>query len=200
MVLRKGAYGFLGRYFVHELGSCGTRTYVPFRGCEMEVRHLKPSFDLGQVTHIYIHTHTNTYIVHTYISHLLHIQLGLLPFSPRDEKSIVASLKHSDIVVNFIGKHYETKHAVPTRRSNGKLSRVNYDFEEVVYGWMDGWINEYLYVFVYVSLLLVQYVGVCVGSSFSLHILRCFYVKYEYLCAHVYVYMYVCMYVLFNKS
>ena len=67
MVLRKGAYGFLGRYFVHELGSCGTRTYVPFRGCEMEVRHLKPSFDLGQVTHIYIHTHTNTYIHSTYI-------------------------------------------------------------------------------------------------------------------------------------
>jgi hypothetical protein len=28
----------------------GARVYVPYRGCEMEVRHLKPPFDLGQVT------------------------------------------------------------------------------------------------------------------------------------------------------
>jgi len=60
----------MGRYFVNELGmhyyyffclnnifnkinyikgSCGSRVYIPFRGCEMEVRHLKPMFDLGQV-------------------------------------------------------------------------------------------------------------------------------------------------------
>ena len=57
------------------------------------------------------------------------LQLGLMPFSPRDDQSIIASLKRSQVVVNFIGKHYETKHLVPTRRSNGKLSRVNYDFE-----------------------------------------------------------------------
>lgn len=44
-----GAYGFVGRYFINELGACGSRVYVPFRGCEMEVRHLKPMFDLGQV-------------------------------------------------------------------------------------------------------------------------------------------------------
>lgn len=40
-------------------------------------------------------------------------------------------MKNSDVVINLIGKHYETKHLVPTRRANGKLSRVNYDFEEV---------------------------------------------------------------------
>jgi hypothetical protein len=44
-----GAYGFVGRYFINELGACGSRVYVPFRGCEMEPRHLKPMFDLGQV-------------------------------------------------------------------------------------------------------------------------------------------------------
>ena len=43
--------------------------YVPFRGCEMEPRHLKPMFDLGQ--------------------------LGLMAFSPRDER---ASRKVSEIV------------------------------------------------------------------------------------------------------
>lgn len=79
--------------------------YVPFRGCELEIRHLKPMFDLGQ--------------------------LGLMPFSPRDRESIYEAVKKSDVVINLIGKHYETKHIVPTRRADGSLSRVNYDFEEV---------------------------------------------------------------------
>ena len=57
-----GATGFVGRYLVNELGRIGSRVYVPFRGCELEVRHLKPMCDLGQ--------------------------LGLMPFSPRDEQSI----------------------------------------------------------------------------------------------------------------
>jgi NADH dehydrogenase (ubiquinone) 1 alpha subcomplex subunit 9 len=71
----------------------------------MEMRHLKPMFDLGN--------------------------LALMPFSPRDDKSIVDSLERSDVVINLIGKHYETKHIVPTRRADGKLSRVNYPFREV---------------------------------------------------------------------
>jgi len=100
-----GAYGFIGRYIMEELGQIGTRVYVPFRGCELEVRHLKTAFDLGQ--------------------------LGFIPFSSRDKDSIIESVKNSDVVINLIGKHYETKHIVPTRRSNGKLSRINYDFDEV---------------------------------------------------------------------
>jgi NADH dehydrogenase (ubiquinone) 1 alpha subcomplex subunit 9 len=100
-----GGYGFLGRYLINELGLCGSRVYLPFRGCELEVRHLKPMFDQGQ--------------------------LGLLPFSPRDEESIIKSLQNSDVVVNMIGKYYETKHIVPTRRADGSLSRINYSFEDV---------------------------------------------------------------------
>jgi NADH dehydrogenase (ubiquinone) 1 alpha subcomplex subunit 9 len=57
--------------------------------------------------------------------------LGLMPFSPKDEDSVRESLKNSDIVINLIGKHYETKHIVPTRRADGKLSRVNYTFDDV---------------------------------------------------------------------
>ncbi len=71
----------------------------------MEIRHLKPMFDLGG--------------------------LGVMPFSPRDEESIIAAIEQSDIVINMIGKHYETKHLVPTRRADGKLSSVNYSYEEV---------------------------------------------------------------------
>lgn len=40
-------------------------------------------------------------------------------------------MRNSDVVVNFIGKHYETKHLVPTRRDDGKLSRVNFSFDDV---------------------------------------------------------------------
>lgn len=100
-----GAYGFMGRYIVNELGVCGSTCYVPFRGCELEVRHLKPMFDLGN--------------------------LGLMPFSPIDRESIFRSLEHSDVVINLIGKHYETKHLAPKVQDNGTISRVNYDFEAV---------------------------------------------------------------------
>ena len=100
-----GSYGFVGRYIMSELGACGSRVYAPFRGCELEPRHLKPMFDLGN--------------------------LGLMPFSPKHVDSIRDSLKNSDIVINLIGKHYETKHIVPTRRADGKLSRINYTFDDV---------------------------------------------------------------------
>jgi hypothetical protein len=58
-------------------------------------------------------------------------QLGLMPFSARDEASIKEAIAHSDIVINLIGKHFETTHLVPTRRADGKLSRVNFGFDEV---------------------------------------------------------------------
>ena len=54
-----------------------------------------------------------------------------MPFSSRDKDSIRASLDKSDVVINLIGKHYETKHIVPTRRADGSLSRINFDFEDV---------------------------------------------------------------------
>lgn len=69
------------------------------------MRHIKVMFDLGQ--------------------------LGLIPFSPRDDESIMQCLSHSDVVVNMVGKHYETKNILPTLRANGEYSRVNYSFEEV---------------------------------------------------------------------
>jgi NADH dehydrogenase (ubiquinone) 1 alpha subcomplex subunit 9 len=100
-----GSYGFVGRYVMNELGSCGSRVYAPFRGDEHDIREVQQMFDHGQ--------------------------FGKIPFSPRDHDSIRKSMKESDVVINLIGKHYETKHIVPTRRANGQLSRINYGFEEV---------------------------------------------------------------------
>ena len=55
----------------------------------------------------------------------------MIPFSPRDEDSIRVAVAQSDVVINMIGKHYETKHLVPPRRADGSRSRVNYSFDGV---------------------------------------------------------------------
>ena len=56
---------------------------VPYRGEGDEVRHLMPSGDVGKV--------------------------NPMPFHPRDEESIRNCIGNSDIVLNFVGKYYETK-------------------------------------------------------------------------------------------
>jgi len=94
----------MGRYICNELGSRGSLCFIPYRGCEWEVRHIRQMFDHGQ--------------------------LGLMPFSPRDEESVYNAVKNSDIVINLIGKDYETEHLVSSVRPDGSRSRVNYSFED----------------------------------------------------------------------
>jgi len=103
-----GAGGFLGRYVCQNIGAAGVRAYIPNRGCEMELRHLKPMFDqytLGQVAFPFYH--------------------------PNDDDSIRRALEKSDIVINMIGKYYQTKHVLPFLRKNGKESRINYTFHDM---------------------------------------------------------------------
>lgn len=92
-----GATGFLGRYVCAELGAIGTTLQIPYRGEELEVRHLRPMSDLGMQA-----THT---------------------FSPRDQESIMQAVRGSDVVVNLMGKDYETKHALPWW--------INYTYDQV---------------------------------------------------------------------
>ena len=54
-----------------------------------------------------------------------------MEFNGRDEDSIRASIRDADVVINLIGKYYETKHIVKTRRADGSLSNINFDFDEV---------------------------------------------------------------------
>lgn len=56
---------------------------IPYRGEGDEVRHLKQSGDVGKVNPI--------------------------PFHPLDENSIRDCIGNSDIVINLVGKYYETK-------------------------------------------------------------------------------------------
>jgi len=77
-----GANGFLGRYIVHRLAKRGNQVVVPYRD-DMGKRHLKVTGDLGRVV--------------------------FLEFDLRNTQSIEESVRHSDIVINLIGKNYPTK-------------------------------------------------------------------------------------------
>jgi NADH dehydrogenase (ubiquinone) 1 alpha subcomplex subunit 9 len=92
-----GAYGQVGRGVVSLLAGNGVQCVVPWRGDDMEWRHLKVMGDIGVV--------------------------APMPFSPRDEASIDRAMEGCDIVVNLIGKDFETKHYVP--------NLVNFSYEEV---------------------------------------------------------------------
>jgi NADH dehydrogenase (ubiquinone) 1 alpha subcomplex subunit 9 len=82
-----GASGMLGRYVVAELASRGVTCYIPYRGSDMEVRHLTISADLGK--------------------------MALIPFNVRDDDSIVESIRDADLVVNLMGKNFDGRHVLP---------------------------------------------------------------------------------------
>lgn len=88
-----GATGFLGRYVVQQLAKMGTQVLVPFRGSEDSHRHLKLMGDLGQIVP--------------------------MKYDPRDENSIKAVMAKANVVLNLIGREYETR---------------NFSFDEVNYG------------------------------------------------------------------
>ncbi|XP_057535842.1 NADH dehydrogenase [ubiquinone] 1 alpha subcomplex subunit 9, mitochondrial-like [Amaranthus tricolor] len=85
-----GATGFLGRYLVQQLAKMGSQVLVPFRGSEDSPRHLKLMGDLGQIVP--------------------------MKYDPRDESSIKAVMAKANVVINLIGREYETR---------------NFSFEEV---------------------------------------------------------------------
>ncbi|GAU27537.1 hypothetical protein TSUD_29690, partial [Trifolium subterraneum] len=85
-----GATGFLGRYVVQQLAKMGSQVLVPFRGSEDCPRHLKLMGDLGQIVP--------------------------MKFNPRDESSVKAVMARANVVINLIGRDYETR---------------NYSYEEV---------------------------------------------------------------------
>ncbi|XP_061352674.1 NADH dehydrogenase [ubiquinone] 1 alpha subcomplex subunit 9, mitochondrial [Gastrolobium bilobum] len=85
-----GATGFLGRYVVQRLAKMGSQVLIPFRGSEDCHRHLKLMGDLGQIVP--------------------------MKYNPRDESSVKAVMAKANVVINLIGRDYETR---------------NYSFEEV---------------------------------------------------------------------
>ncbi|XP_021968490.1 NADH dehydrogenase [ubiquinone] 1 alpha subcomplex subunit 9, mitochondrial isoform X2 [Folsomia candida] len=77
-----GASGFVGKYVCNRLGKIGTQVIVPYRGDHYDVLRLKLVGDLGQVL--------------------------FFPFHLRDEDSIRKAMKYSNVVINLIGRDWET--------------------------------------------------------------------------------------------
>ncbi|KAH7129313.1 NADH-ubiquinone oxidoreductase 40 kDa subunit-like protein [Dactylonectria estremocensis] len=77
-----GATGQLGRYIVNRLARQGCTVVIPYRE-EMTKRHLKVTGDLGRIVFVEYDLHNTA--------------------------SIEASVRHSDIVLNLIGREYPTK-------------------------------------------------------------------------------------------
>jgi NADH dehydrogenase (ubiquinone) 1 alpha subcomplex subunit 9 len=89
-----GATGFLGRYVVNSLGKTGWTVHLACRGDDMEWRHLKPLLDYGKLVPHY--------------------------YSAKDQDSVEACIPKGkvDVVLNMIGKRYETKHVLPWMINN----------------------------------------------------------------------------------
>ncbi|MBN3287361.1 NDUA9 dehydrogenase, partial [Polyodon spathula] len=85
-----GATGFLGRYVVNRLGRIGSQVVIPHRCDQYDVMYLRPMGDLGQII--------------------------FLDWDARDKDSISRALAHSSVVINLVGREWETS---------------NYRFEDV---------------------------------------------------------------------
>lgn len=99
-----GASGMLGRYVCTHLGTNGFMTYLGNRGDDLEMRFLKPMFELGRSRFTF--------------------------YSPRDRDSIAEVIADADVVVNCIGKYYETKALADKEGFPFFEYKTNYTFEE----------------------------------------------------------------------
>ena len=75
----------------------------------MEMRHLKLSFDLGRTRFVF--------------------------YSPRDEDSVREVIADADVVVNMVGKYYETGQPVQTSQFPYISYKTNYSFKDANVEW-----------------------------------------------------------------
>ncbi|XP_050313048.1 NADH dehydrogenase [ubiquinone] 1 alpha subcomplex subunit 9, mitochondrial [Anthonomus grandis grandis] len=78
-----GCTGFIGRYVCNRLGKIGSQLILPYRGDSYDPMRLKLVGDLGQV----------------YFHH----------YNLRDEESIHKVMKYSNVVINLVGRDWETR-------------------------------------------------------------------------------------------
>ncbi|XP_067292066.1 NADH dehydrogenase [ubiquinone] 1 alpha subcomplex subunit 9, mitochondrial [Pseudorasbora parva] len=85
-----GATGFLGRYVVNRLGRMGSQIVIPHRCDQYDLMYFRPMGDLGQII--------------------------FMEWDARDKESIKRAIAHSNVVINLVGREWETS---------------NYKFEDV---------------------------------------------------------------------
>ncbi|XP_078582501.1 NADH dehydrogenase [ubiquinone] 1 alpha subcomplex subunit 9, mitochondrial-like isoform X2 [Branchiostoma floridae x Branchiostoma japonicum] len=93
-----GGTGFLGRYVINKLGRDGSQIVVPHRCDWYNTLYLRPMGDLGQIV--------------------------FSELDERDPESYRKMLKHSNVVINMIGRDWETR--------NFKFEEVNIDLARTI--------------------------------------------------------------------
>lgn len=78
-----GSTGSVGRYIVNKLTKTGSQVIIPYRGDAHDCIFLRPCGDLGQMVFTF--------------------------FNLKDENSIRKAIKYSNVVINLIGREYETR-------------------------------------------------------------------------------------------
>ncbi|KAJ8002752.1 hypothetical protein DPEC_G00162210 [Dallia pectoralis] len=78
-----GATGFLGRYVVNRLGRMGSQIVIPHRCDQYDLMYLRPMGDLGQII--------------------------FMEWDARNKDSIRDALAHSNVVINLVGREWETR-------------------------------------------------------------------------------------------
>lgn len=77
-----GCTGFMGRYVCNKLGKIGTQMILPYRADHYDAIRLKVTGDLGQVLFQFYHL--------------------------EDEEAIRKAVRHSNVVINLVGRDWET--------------------------------------------------------------------------------------------
>eukprot|EP00239_Pterosperma_sp_CCMP1384_P007743 CAMPEP_0197847278 /NCGR_PEP_ID=MMETSP1438-20131217/5685_1 /TAXON_ID=1461541 /ORGANISM="Pterosperma sp., Strain CCMP1384" /LENGTH=394 /DNA_ID=CAMNT_0043459153 /DNA_START=66 /DNA_END=1250 /DNA_ORIENTATION=+ len=77
-----GSTGFLGRYVITEIGRIGSQVVMPTRCTDNHRQHLKVMGDLGQMI--------------------------FMDYDPLDKDAIMKSISQSNVVINMIGRDFET--------------------------------------------------------------------------------------------
>ena len=90
--------------FVRKQGTNGFLTYIGNRGDDLEMRFLKPMFELGRSRFVF--------------------------YSPRDRDSIAEVIADADLFINATGKYYETKHLIEKKGFPYFEYATNYSFQE----------------------------------------------------------------------
>lgn len=81
----------------------GSQIVIPLRGDEHDYRHLRLMGDLGQITPV-VSSGLHQYNVVSYLRSTSPPQ----EFHLKDVESVRKAVQHSNVVINLIGRDYET--------------------------------------------------------------------------------------------
>ncbi|XP_014669976.1 PREDICTED: NADH dehydrogenase [ubiquinone] 1 alpha subcomplex subunit 9, mitochondrial-like [Priapulus caudatus] len=101
-----GSSGFLGRYVINRIAKSGTQVIVPYRGDPYDVMRMKVASDLGQML---FYVSSSTFDLQPSSVPLYFLPGAINPYEVTDEESIRKAVKYSNVVINLVGRDFETK-------------------------------------------------------------------------------------------